>query len=81
MRPSFSKKEKGLNASGFQSPIPAIQAEDTCWAGATTWRGCAAMRISVSSWATTEADVAQSLEAMIRVGKQNLSSTYYANRS
>lgn len=61
--------------------ISAIQAEGTCWAGATTWRGCAAMRISVSSWATTEADVAQSLEAMIRVAKQNLSSTYYANRS
>ena len=52
--------------------IGAIQAEGTCWAGATTWQGRAAMRISVSSWATTEADVEKSLEAMIRVAKQNL---------
>lgn len=52
--------------------IGAIQAEGTCWAGATTWQGRAAMRISVSSWATTEADVEKSLEAMVRVAKQNL---------
>lgn len=53
--------------------ISAIQAEGTCWAGATTWRGRAAMRISVSSWATTAEDVEKSLEAMMRVAKQNLS--------
>lgn len=53
--------------------ISAIQAEGTCWAGATTWRGRAAMRISVSSWATTKADVERSLEAMIQIAKQNLS--------
>jgi hypothetical protein len=29
------------------------------------------MRISVSSWATTEEDVERSLEAMIRVAKHN----------
>jgi len=47
--------------------IAAIQAEGTCWAGATMWRGHTAMRISVSSWATTDEDVERSLEAMIRV--------------
>jgi hypothetical protein len=30
------------------------------------WQGHTAMRISVSSWATTEQDVERSLEAMIR---------------
>jgi glutamate/tyrosine decarboxylase-like PLP-dependent enzyme len=47
--------------------IAAIQAEGTCWAGATVWQGHTAMRISVSSWATTAEDVERSLEAMIRV--------------
>ncbi len=49
--------------------IAGIQAEGTSWAGETTWQGRVAMRISVSSWATTEADVEKSLSAMIRVAK------------
>ena len=47
--------------------IAAIQQDGTCWAGATTYRGRTAMRISVSSWVTTEEDVERSLAAMIRV--------------
>jgi glutamate/tyrosine decarboxylase-like PLP-dependent enzyme len=47
--------------------IAAIQEEGTCWAGPTVWQGRTAMRISVSSWATTEEDVDRSLEAMLRV--------------
>jgi glutamate/tyrosine decarboxylase-like PLP-dependent enzyme len=47
--------------------INAIQAEGTCWCGGTVWKGRKAMRISVSSWATTEADVARSLDAMLRI--------------
>ena len=47
--------------------IAAIQEEGTCWCGGTVWQGQTAMRISVSSWATTDEDVERSLEAMIRV--------------
>jgi len=47
--------------------IAGIQADGTCWCGGTVWRGRAAMRISVSSWATTEEDVERSLAAMLRV--------------
>ena len=47
--------------------IAAIQAEGTCWAGITVWQSRTAMRISVSSWATTEADVDLSLAAILRV--------------
>lgn len=47
--------------------IDAIQADGTCWAGATTWRGRKGMRISVSSWATTDEDVERSADAMIRI--------------
>jgi glutamate/tyrosine decarboxylase-like PLP-dependent enzyme len=46
--------------------IAAIQADGTCWCGGTVWGGRAAMRISVSSWATTEEDVERSLTAMLR---------------
>jgi glutamate/tyrosine decarboxylase-like PLP-dependent enzyme len=49
--------------------IEAIQAEGTCWAGITVWQGRTAMRISVSSWATTDADVDRSAAAMIRVAQ------------
>ncbi|MDB4912458.1 MAG: Pyridoxal-dependent decarboxylase [Gemmatimonadetes bacterium] len=47
--------------------ITAIQDEGTCWAGITVWQGRTAMRISVISWATTDADVERSADAMIRI--------------
>lgn len=46
--------------------IARVQADGTCWLGGTTWQGKAAMRISVSSWATTEADVDASAAAILR---------------
>lgn len=46
--------------------IQAIQDDGTCWAGITVWQGRTAMRISVSSWATTDADVDLSVAAMLR---------------
>ena len=46
--------------------IARVQADGTCWLGGTTWHGMAAMRISVSSWATTEADVDLSVDAILR---------------
>jgi glutamate/tyrosine decarboxylase-like PLP-dependent enzyme len=49
--------------------VGALQQEGTCWCGGTEWQGRAAMRISVSSWATTDADVDRSLDAMIRVAR------------
>jgi glutamate/tyrosine decarboxylase-like PLP-dependent enzyme len=50
--------------------IAGIQAEGTSWAGETTWQSRVAMRISVSSWATTEADVERSLSVMLKVAKK-----------
>lgn len=47
--------------------ITAIQEDGTCWCGGTVWQGRAAMRISVSSWATTDEDVERSLDAMVRI--------------
>jgi len=47
--------------------IRRVQENGTCWCGGTVWRGKTAMRISVSSWATTETDVERSLEVIIRI--------------
>jgi hypothetical protein len=49
--------------------IAAVQQEGTCWCGGTEWHGMAAMRISVSSWATTERDVERSIDAIVRVAR------------
>ena len=37
--------------------IGRVQEDGTCWVGGTRWHGQAAMRVSVSSWSTTEADI------------------------
>ena len=46
--------------------IKRIQDEGRCWCGGTEWHGRAAMRISVSSWATSRLDVETSLAAIAR---------------
>jgi glutamate/tyrosine decarboxylase-like PLP-dependent enzyme len=53
--------------------IRRIQEDGTCWCGGTVWQGRTAMRISVSSWATTEADVDRSLEAIVRLARESQS--------
>jgi glutamate/tyrosine decarboxylase-like PLP-dependent enzyme len=50
--------------------INEIQKDGTCWCGPTVWQGQTAMRISVSSWATTDDDVERSLAAMLRIAKK-----------
>jgi glutamate/tyrosine decarboxylase-like PLP-dependent enzyme len=46
--------------------IAAVQADGTCWLGGTTWHGMAAIRISMSNWSTSEADVDRSADAILR---------------
>jgi glutamate/tyrosine decarboxylase-like PLP-dependent enzyme len=46
--------------------IAKVQQDGVCWCGGTVWKGRRAMRISVSSWATTEDDVNQSVAAMVK---------------
>jgi glutamate/tyrosine decarboxylase-like PLP-dependent enzyme len=50
--------------------IAALQRDGTCWCGVTSWQGHVAMRISVSSWATTDDDVERSLDAMLRAARE-----------
>jgi glutamate/tyrosine decarboxylase-like PLP-dependent enzyme len=49
--------------------IDRIQADGICWCGGTEWQGRTAMRISVSSWATTDDDVEISLRAIARAAE------------
>jgi aromatic-L-amino-acid decarboxylase len=49
-----------------------VEQAGTCWCGGTVWQGQEAMRISVCSWATTDADVEASLEAVIRAARVTL---------
>jgi len=51
--------------------IAEIQRDGTCWCGGTAWQGQTAMRISVSSWATTGEDVEKSLAAMLRIAARS----------
>jgi glutamate/tyrosine decarboxylase-like PLP-dependent enzyme len=49
--------------------IRAVQEDGTCWCGGTVWQGKSAMRVSVSSWATTEADVELSLRKIVSIAR------------
>ena len=50
--------------------IAGVQEDGTCWLGGTTFRGRAAMRISVSGWKTSEADVDRSAGAILAVASE-----------
>ncbi|MDP9075737.1 MAG: aminotransferase class V-fold PLP-dependent enzyme, partial [Actinomycetota bacterium] len=45
--------------------VERVQQSGECWMGATTWHGMRLMRISVSNWSTTEADVDRSVAAVL----------------
>ena len=61
---SFGSPERTLRT------VARLQSEGTCWCGSTVWQGHTAMRISISSWATTEADVDLSLQAMLKAAAE-----------
>jgi hypothetical protein len=63
------------SAEVTQEVIRRLQEDGTCWCGGTLWQGQTAMRISVSSRATTEADVERSLAAMVRIAREVYSQT------
>lgn len=60
---SFGSAEKTRDV------IARLQADGTCWCAGTVWQGHTAMRISVSSWATTDEDVEKSAAAIVRIAR------------
>jgi glutamate/tyrosine decarboxylase-like PLP-dependent enzyme len=55
---SFGNRER------TEKVIEKVQNAGKCWCGGTVWRNRFAMRLSVSCWATTEADIAVAIEAI-----------------
>jgi glutamate/tyrosine decarboxylase-like PLP-dependent enzyme len=55
----------GDDDTATQAAVRAVQEDGTCWLSGTTWQGRAAMRISVSNWQTTTADVERSAAAIL----------------
>ena len=53
-------------AAQTETTLRRLQRSGVCWCGGTTWRGEPAIRISVCSWATTEDDIAASIDAFVR---------------
>lgn len=60
----FTHPAGGDDDAHTRAVIERIQSGGVCWMSGTTWRGGAAMRISVSNWRTTEQDVERSVAAI-----------------
>ena len=50
--------------------IEEVQRDGTCWLGGTTWQGRRLIRVSVSNWSTTEADIDVSAEAILAAARR-----------
>lgn len=53
-----------------QAIVDAVQREGTCFLSPSTWKGKRTLRISVCSWATTDADVAATVAALIAASRR-----------
>lgn len=47
--------------------IARLQADGTCWAGGSVWQGRQVMRLSMSNWSTTDADVDRAAATIVRL--------------
>ena len=59
----------GANDASTDEVIARVQDDGTCWVGGTRWQGQAAMRVSVSNWSTTEADIDRTAEAILSAAR------------
>lgn len=50
-----------------ESLVERAQRDGTIWLSGTSWNGSAAIRFSISNWATSEADIDLAAETMIRL--------------
>ena len=50
--------------------IARVQEEGVCWVGGTEWNKEPAMRIAISNWSTSEADIAASADSIKRAAAQ-----------
>jgi glutamate/tyrosine decarboxylase-like PLP-dependent enzyme len=62
----FTPRDGGDADAWTREVVRRVQADGTCWLGGTSWHGMTPMRISVSSWCTTAADIDVSAAAILR---------------
>jgi len=53
-----------------QQVMTRVQDEGEAWMGSTTWQGQTAIRVSISNWSTTEADIDRTADAMLRAASR-----------
>lgn len=53
------------DTAAMAATVDRIQSGTECWAGPTTWQGRPALRLSVSSWATTDRDIERAVAAIV----------------
>jgi glutamate/tyrosine decarboxylase-like PLP-dependent enzyme len=53
--------------------VAALQEAGDCWCGGTRWRGREAMRISISSWATTRDDLEITFRSIVAAAQRGKS--------
>ena len=58
---SFGDDERTLEV------VRRVLEEGTAWMSGSRWRDRAILRVSMSNWSTTEADITQALDAVRRV--------------
>jgi glutamate/tyrosine decarboxylase-like PLP-dependent enzyme len=58
-----------------RAAVSAVQRDGTCWLGGTTWKGRYVLRVSVSNWSTTDADIDRSAEAIARAAHASTASS------
>src|SRR3989441_4017530 len=61
----FHPRRTGDADALTRAVVARVQRDGTCWAGGTMWHDLAAMRISVSNWSTTNADIEKSAQAIV----------------
>ena len=62
----FTSPDGGDADAYTREVVRRVQEDGTLWLSGTTWHGMAAMRISVSNWATTDDDADRSVAAILR---------------
>ncbi len=65
----FAPPDRGDADAFTRAVVARVQDDGTCWLGGTTWHGMAAMRIAVSNWSTTEADIDRSAAAILAAAR------------
>jgi len=67
----FSPSDGGDADAFTRDVMTRVQEEGEAWMGGTTWQGKGAMRISVSNWSTTEADIDRTADAILRAAARD----------